>query len=167
LLLAEDARGKARGASRAYFFAGHYRESITEAERAFVLDPNLDSTRGVEGRAYLVLGDFPAAVRTCESGPMNWNNFTCLAVAQHKLGNERAAQEALDTLRQDSGDSAAYQYSLIYAQWGNLPLALDWLEKAHRLSDPGILWMRSDRLMDPIRNQPRFAAIEQALDLPN
>ena len=32
----------------------------------------------------------------------------------------------------------AYQYATIYAQWGNRAKALEWLETALRLRDPGL-----------------------------
>jgi len=66
-----------------------------------------------------------------------------------------------------AGDSAGYQYAEIYAQWGENKAALDWLEKAMRLRDPGLAGLRVDPLMDPLRKEPRFQAIEQELKFPN
>jgi tetratricopeptide (TPR) repeat protein len=72
----------------------------------------------------------------------------------------------LDKFKSTLGDSAAYQYGEIYAQWGDLPAALDWLEKALRLRDPGLVILRTDPLLDPLRNEPRFQAIERDLKFP-
>jgi len=44
---------------------------------------------------------------------------------------------------------------------------LDWLEKAMRLRDPGLSSLRADPLMDPLRKEPRFQAIERELKFPN
>jgi len=63
-------------------------------------------------------------------------------------------------------DNAAYQYAEIFAQWGKTDQALDWLETALRLRDPGLYSTRVDPLLDPLRKEPRFQAIEKALKFP-
>jgi hypothetical protein len=70
-------------------------------------------------------------------------------------------------MKADIGDSAAYQYAEIYAQWGDTSKALDWLEVAYRLPDPGIGTLRVDTLVDPLRKEPRFQEIERKLHLPD
>jgi hypothetical protein len=54
-----------------------------------------------------------------------------------------------------------------YAQWGNRAQALEWLETALRLRDPGLGYLRTDPLMDPMRKEPRFQAIERELKFPS
>ena len=44
--------------------------------------------------------------------------------------------------------------------------ALDWLDTAFRLKDPGFAWMKVDALMNPLRSEPRFQAIEAKLKFP-
>jgi hypothetical protein len=65
------------------------------------------------------------------------------------------------------GDAAAYLYATVYAQWGNLPKALEWLETALRLGDSGLELLKTDPLLDPLRKEPRFQAIERELKFPN
>jgi hypothetical protein len=65
------------------------------------------------------------------------------------------------------GDAAAYQYATIYAQWGNRAKALEWLETALRLRDPGLEYLKTDPLMDPLRQEPGFQAILRELKFPN
>jgi hypothetical protein len=66
-----------------------------------------------------------------------------------------------------ASDAAAYQYAEIYAQWGNVPTALEWLDTAVRLRDPGLVDVKTDPLMDPLRQEPRFQAIERELKFPD
>jgi hypothetical protein len=65
------------------------------------------------------------------------------------------------------GDAAAYQYAGIYAQWGNTPKAIEWLETALRLRAPGLEALKTDPLMDPIRQEPRFQTVMWELKFPN
>jgi len=64
------------------------------------------------------------------------------------------------------GDASAYQYATIYAHWDNRVQALKWLETALRLRDPGPVELKTDPLMDPLRKEPRFRAIERELKFP-
>jgi hypothetical protein len=64
------------------------------------------------------------------------------------------------------GDASAYQYATIYAQWGDAPKALEWLDTALRLRDPGLEYLKTDPLLDPLRKEPRFQAIERELKFP-
>jgi hypothetical protein len=65
------------------------------------------------------------------------------------------------------GDAAAYQYAIIYAQWGNRTQALTWLETALRLRDSGLESLKTDPLLDPLREEPRFQEIERELKFPS
>jgi hypothetical protein len=70
-------------------------------------------------------------------------------------------------MKAELADSSAYQYAEIYAQWGDIPKALDWLEIAYRLPEPGISTLRVDTLVDPLRKEARFQEIERKLKLPD
>jgi tetratricopeptide (TPR) repeat protein len=83
-----------------------------------------------------------------------------------KLGRHVDAETMLAKMRASNGDDTAYQYAEIYAQWGNTPKALEWLEVAMRLRDPGLEQLKTDSLLDPLRKEPRFQAIERALKFP-
>jgi hypothetical protein len=70
-------------------------------------------------------------------------------------------------LQAEFGEGSAYQMAEIYAQWGDIPKALDWLDKAYRLPDAGIVSLRVDPLVDPLRQELRFREIERKLNFPN
>jgi hypothetical protein len=56
-----------------------------------------------------------------------------LAVTYDKLARHADAEAVLTRLKASMGDASAYQYAQIYAQWGNIPKALERLETASRL----------------------------------
>ncbi len=88
-------------------------------------------------------------------------------MAYDKLGRHADAEAALAKLKAAGGDAAAYQYTAIYAQWGDRAKALQWLERALRLRDPGIEYLKTDPLLDPLRKEPRFQAIVRDLKFPD
>jgi hypothetical protein len=64
------------------------------------------------------------------------------------------------------GNARAYDYATTYAQWGNTPKALEWLETALQLREPQLIDLKTDPLLDPLRQEPRFQAIERELKFP-
>jgi hypothetical protein len=82
-----------------------------------------------------------------------------------KLGRHADAETMLAKIRASSGDAPAWWYSQMYAQWGDTSRALDWLEAATRTRD---LWLDLKHpLVDPLRKEPRFQAIERELKFPD
>ena len=83
-----------------------------------------------------------------------------------KLGRHADAEAEIAKFKAWGGDGAAYQYATIYAQWGSRAKALEWLETALRLRDPGLIQLKTDPLMDPIREEPRFQKVMRELKFP-
>ena len=83
-----------------------------------------------------------------------------------KLGRHSDAQAQLIRLRTETGEAASYQISAVYAQWGDRSQALNWLESALRVRDPGLVELKTDPLMDPLREEPRFKSVYAALKFP-
>jgi hypothetical protein len=88
-------------------------------------------------------------------------------VVYDKLGRHADAEGELAKLKAAMGEGSAYQYATIYAQWGNRAKALEWLETALRLRDPGLEYLKTDPLLDPLRQEPRFQTIERGLKFPS
>jgi hypothetical protein len=65
------------------------------------------------------------------------------------------------------GEDYAYEYATIYAQWGDRTKALELLEKAVRVHDAGLSFLKTDPLLDPLRNEPRFQAVLRELKFPD
>jgi tetratricopeptide (TPR) repeat protein len=93
--------------------------------------------------------------------------LVCKAIIYYKVGRQQAASAAMTRAVERGGDAGGYQYAEIYAQWGENKAALDWLEKAMRLRDPGLASLRVDPLVDPLRKEPRFQAVMRELKFPD
>ena len=77
-------------------------------------------------------------------------------MVHEKLGRRAEAEAELEKIHAALGDASAYQYATIYAQWADRSKALEWLDTAIRLRDPGLALLKTDPLMDPLRQEPRF-----------
>jgi TolB-like protein/Tfp pilus assembly protein PilF len=129
-------------------------------QRAMELDPDIGRFRYYTAMCiYETTGDAARALPFAEAEPLGFAHNTALAILFHALGDVHRAQEYVDRLLVADGDSASYQYGQIYAQWGDHDTALAWLENALEIRDPGIIQSAGDRLLAPLREDPRFQQI--------
>jgi TolB-like protein/Flp pilus assembly protein TadD len=156
-----------RSLASSLFFARRYQEALSAGQHALALDPDNAITHALLGFSYFALGDFQSAKTACEIQPRNVFVQVCLAVTYDKLGRSADSLAVLKSLQAESGDTAAYQFAQIHANRGEFPAALQWLEKAQKLRDTGLTELKTDALMDPLRKEPRFQAIERELRFPS
>jgi TolB-like protein len=148
------------------FEARRYAEATDALNRVRPLTAKLPSTwYDLLARIELAQGNATAALTDCARGTEG-EREKCAAMANHALGNTEAATAALAKLRALVGDTGAFDYAEIFAQWGDVPQALHWLETALALRDPQISQLKADPSLDPIRDDPRFKAVEAALHFP-
>jgi TolB-like protein/Tfp pilus assembly protein PilF len=148
------------------YLAHQYEEARAANSEAISLDPELVRAYEYSGLTDYHLGNLTAARTTCEARPNYWGTQWCLALTYQKLGRHADAQAAVARIQAMQGDGAAYQYATIFAQWGDSRTALEWLDTAMRLRDPGLSLLKSDPLVDPLRTQPRYQVIERELKFP-
>jgi TolB-like protein/tetratricopeptide (TPR) repeat protein len=160
------ARSTRAALGRGLYSARRYEEALSAYAEAISIDPDYKASYGHRGLSFYGLGDLEHARDACETKPDYWVSHQCLALVYEKLGRHADAEAALSRLKVALGDAAAYQYATIYAQWGDRAKALEWLETAWRLRDPGMDNLKTDPLLDPLRHEPRFQAIERELKFP-
>jgi tetratricopeptide (TPR) repeat protein len=161
--LARQSRGQL---AEALYVARRYQEALAAFAEAISLGPDFKLTYGERGLAYYGLGDLQSARSSCKTHADYWASQQCLAVIYDKLGRHADAEAELAKMKAGFADTAAYQYATIYAQWGNRTQALEWLETALRLRDSGLVQLKTDPLLEPLRQEPRFQAIERELKFP-
>jgi TolB-like protein/Tfp pilus assembly protein PilF len=147
----------------ALVYTREYQEAIAAFQATLTLNPDYSDAYAYRGLAYYAVGNLQGARTSCESKPDFENSHLCLAIVYNKLGRHADAEAQLAKLKASDQDTGAYQYAEIYAQWGDTPKALEWLETALRLHDAGLDQLKSDPFVDPLRNEPRFQAIEKSL----
>jgi TolB-like protein/DNA-binding winged helix-turn-helix (wHTH) protein/tetratricopeptide (TPR) repeat protein len=155
--------------SSALLSARRYDEALAAYQNWLSLRPKDPQwSAGNAQLIYYALGDFEKMRAICEGvGEAVKDSFQdCLALAYHKLARQADAETALARFKALKGNAGAYGYATIYAQWGNRPKALEWLDTAMRWRDPDLINLKTDPLMDPLRQEPRFQAIERELKFP-
>ena len=151
----------------ALYNARGYGEAATAFADAISLSPDSKRAYGQRGLALFGLGDLEGARVSCETQRDYWLSQQCLAVVYEKLGRHADAVAELKKMQAALGDASAYQFATIYAQWGDRAKALESLDTAMRLRDPGLLLLKIDPLLDPLRTEPRFQAVMRELKFPD
>ena len=141
-----------------------YDDALAAIRRARILGA-ADGAGPLERSIALERGQFEAVLPGCLAGH-NWLDHFCLARAYHGLGRHAEAAAELATLHGMLGDNGAYQYAEIAAQWGQAAEAIRWLQTAYRLHDTGLVLMKSDALLAPVRNTTEYRDIERKLNFP-
>jgi tetratricopeptide (TPR) repeat protein len=151
----------------ALFYSRHSADALGAYRDSMALQPDAPGGSAKIGLAYYTLENLESARSSCEIAPSHWLNQECLAVVYDRLGRHADAEAVLARMKAANGDDADYQYVEIYAQWGDTTSALQWLDRAVRLRDSGLSALRVDPLMDPLRKEPRYQSIVQALKFPD
>jgi TolB-like protein/DNA-binding winged helix-turn-helix (wHTH) protein/Tfp pilus assembly protein PilF len=146
--------------------ARRFPEAIVALQNTLALDPELPVAYGIRGLAYYAAGDLQGARGSCEA-KAGHESLVCLAMTYQRLGRQADAEAAVAKLTASLGDAAAYRCAQIYAQWGKLSEAVRWLDTALRMRNPGLESLKTDPFMDPVRQEPRFQAIERELKFPS
>lgn len=133
-----------------------YAESIPPFERALAVNPNLIGARTGIGASQLMLGQLDAAKKSFSADQGGLFGQVGLAVIARKQNRAEEAEAALARLIADHGDNSLYQQAEIYAQWGDRDRAIAALKQARTLNDAGLMYMRNDPFLDPIRKDPEF-----------
>lgn len=135
---------------------------LAELENTNTLPP---TARSIAARAQLFGGE-PSKALAYTAVMDQFNRPYWEAIIHAKLGDRVASDRALAALQAIDDGRSGYQFATIHAMRGERDLSLKHLEQAFKARDPGLIGLRVDPALDPIRNDPRFVAIEKALRFP-
>ena len=151
--------------AEALFSLGRYDDAVVAARKA------LDLSNGVRGRAQL----FESLVmlgRLAEARPLIakrtlWRGPADTALLEARAGNRAAGDVALIALGSYAPETTGYARARIHAQRGDLETALAALAEALARQDPLLSIIAFDPFVDPLRKDPRFKAIQDAIIPPD
>ena len=137
-----------------------YPESIDAARRALSIAPENRRARTLIAWDLIFLGQISEALSELQRVPPDdYRRLVAEAAIATRSKRTKDALLTLETLRKRYGDTIEYQVAQIYSQIGDRDKAIEALRTAWALRDSGMGAMQVDPFLDPLRNDPRFAAL--------
>ena len=151
----------------ALFDARRYEEAIRYAEETKRKSAELYDDPMLLGFCLLMLGRFRQAQEQFALGrPDSWERLTGEALVLARSGDRPGAGRIIQRMQSLMGDAASYQYAQIYANLGEKDRAIAALEHAWSVRDPGLINVRVDLMLDPVRSDPRFQTLIRRMNIP-
>lgn len=92
--------------------------------------------------------------------------LAAIAMAEHALNHHVESQRALEESIAKNGKDSAFQIAEAFAWRGETEKAFEWLERAMRQRDGGLLLLKIDPLLNSLRTDARFSVLVAKLNLP-
>ena len=146
-------------------FSGRYSEAREEFGRLNELNPALTYSHAGVGLAYVFEGKYAEAVAATQGETTIWSRLFVLSIAYTGLKQTADADATLSQLIQACADTAAYQIAEVYAFRGDGDHAFEWLERAKRQHDPGVIQVSTDPVFKNIQADPRWTVFIHSLGL--
>jgi tetratricopeptide (TPR) repeat protein len=153
--------------AEAYYYSRRYNQAIDDATKALAVAPERQAPHLVIGDSFQQLSKFTEAQAEYQKMPRDDLFRTASeAILAARTKDRAGAATHIARLQQLAGDAVSYQYAQIHAQLGETDRAFAALDKAMEVKDPGLIGLKKDPVMDPIRPDPRFAALLKRLKFP-
>lgn len=147
--------------------ARRYTEVVKFAGKLKRDSPSLFNFPNHVGHSLIMLGRYDEAQKAyAQVAEGDLSRAAGEAFLAARKGDRVTALKKMDRLEQLHGDAASYQYAEIHAALGNVDSAFAALDRAWQIRDPGLLGMKTDATVDPLRRDPRFAALIRTIGFP-
>lgn len=142
------------------FDARRYADVVSYSLRVRRESPELFKFENLLGHSLLMLG------RTREAALAFEGNIADQALLAARSGDRNLALAKLAEMRSRDADMASHHYSRILAQLGDKDAAFSALYRAWEIRDTGLGKLNTDPYLDPLRSDPRYAALLRKMNFP-
>ena len=158
---------------RTYYFVRDYDKAIEQHQKTLALDPNYYWAHFFLGITYEQKGMHKEAIAEIVKA-RELAGDPALASAMSKAYATSGYQGALRTWAEDWAEDVERgemvqpsSVAMIYSRLGEKEKALEWLEKAFQQRARGLVYVRVEPQLDPLRSDPRFQNLLRRMDFPN
>jgi adenylate cyclase len=152
------------------YLSRDYEGAVAALDRAVELGPEIKHSQYLLGRALLQAGRFAeaiTAIRKSFEPSVPGAHGGALVAACAAAGRKQEANETLERLHEISTHCFASSLEFVHAYAGldRKSEALDWLERAADERCTGLIPMKLDPTLDALRDEPRFRALLERMNL--
>jgi serine/threonine-protein kinase len=144
---------------------GQQADARAEYARAIELNPSAPYSHAGMGTTYLLEGKFEEAANFAQKDAADYARRLVLSCARWAQKRIPESDAVLAELIEKDGESAAYQIAEAYAYRNDKDHAFEWLERARRQRDAGLVSLRLDALFPSLHDDPRWDALLRTMGL--
>jgi TolB-like protein/tetratricopeptide (TPR) repeat protein len=134
-------------------------------QRVQDLNPAIPWAYGGPGYGLILEGKYDQALIVIQKESADWARLMITAMARWGKHQVPESNAALDELIRIAAGTAAYQVAEACAFRGERDRAFQWLERAHRQRDGGLLLVMHDPVMQSLSADPRWPAFLKSMGL--
>lgn len=150
-----------------YYFAHDYNQALAVTKTVQGLKINLPDWKFLLGAIYAAKGMYPQSIKAFLQTGNGAYTLGHLGNVYARSGQTQAARRIIRQLETDvrRDGIGRYEIALVYAGLGEKNQAFQWLQAAYQAHDVGLVYLRVDPCLDPLRSDPRFANLLQSVGL--
>ncbi|HEY2466331.1 MAG TPA: hypothetical protein VGI45_00645 [Terracidiphilus sp.] len=141
-----------------YYFARQYDRALDVTRTVRNLRINVPDWTFLQGAIYVEKGLYPESIASFQKSGTSPYIFGHLGNTFARAGNVNAARDAIAHLQNSVRQNGVgrYEIALVYAGLGEKDQAFEWLEKSYQAHDVGLVYLKVDPSLDPLRSDQRF-----------
>ena len=136
--------------------SGRLDEAIEVFNDGLRLQPEAVRLHGRIARIHITRGDYDDAQEFAAREPVEWvrDFFDVILIGRGE--NTEEFRTAAKAYEEKYGTPNSFQLAEIYGSVGDMDNAIKWLEKAHEVHDPGMVWLNASNFLESARSDPRW-----------
>jgi TolB-like protein/Flp pilus assembly protein TadD len=150
-----------------YYFSRKYDQALSLILRVRALEIKPPDWSFLLGDVYAEKGRYTDSIAEFIKSGNGPDSLGHLGNAYARAGQPAAAQKTIGLLQKDVDQIGVgrYEIALVYAGLGKKQEAFKWLEDAYAAHDVGLLYLKIDPCLDPLRSDPRFEDLVRRVGL--
>lgn len=154
------------------YFSRQYDQALALTKQVRGLEIHPPDWSFLLGDIYAEKGKYPDSIaefKKSEDGPNSSpDSLGHLGNAYARAGQEAEARKIITQLQDQVRKNGVgrYEIALIYTGMGKKPEAFQWLEEAYKAHDVGLIYLKIDPCLDPLRTDPQFDDLLRRVGLP-
>jgi TolB-like protein len=150
-----------------YYFSHQYDQALSLIKRVRALDITPPDWSFLLGDVYAEKGMYTESIAEFLKSGNGPDSVGHLGNAYARAGKLDAARKTIAELEESVRKDGVgrYEIALVYAGMGRKQDAFKWLEESYRAKDVGLVYLKVDPCLNPLRSDPRFDDLVRRLGL--
>ncbi len=148
-----------------YNMLGRYEDAVAISRERIAISPDAFGSYFYLAIPLVLMGRYEEALAAIKNERLDGFRQTMLAIVYWRLGDKEASDAALEALMAQQSGGWDWQVVQARAVRGEVDEAFDALEAAYTNRDAGLTLILGDRLIESLRDDPRYDAMVERLGI--